>query len=382
MADKLAKMRTKFVKNVSVEIIKQLLDYLLDEKILNDGEKNSIMEGNQMTSDKARQLIDTVKKKGNTASNKLISHLQECDPTLYENLCCGVIVKSAVQESQVPNEPQEWSPTLRKTTYAFWKDKQNKKDVYPVTLISSKNRVALLITNITFEDESHNRNGAAKDEEDTEKLLNDLGYEVVKHTNLTAKQMDDALVKFSKHPKLKETDSVFVVIMSHGKRGVVCGVKSNPFSEEERDELPIDNIYNHLNAQNCPYLVNKPKIIIIQACRGKESGKVPKFDSVMADGAIVKDAIEYIHKEKDFSSLLSSTPDTPSYRHKTKGSFLIQFIVEVFNNFAHDTNIDELFRKVMQRFEELESKFKQMPTKDRCTLTRNFFLFPGLNQMS
>lgn len=48
-------------------------------------------------------------------------------------------------------------------------------------------RVALLITNIKFTDERMNRNGAEKDEENTEKLLTGLGYEVVKHTNLTGK---------------------------------------------------------------------------------------------------------------------------------------------------------------------------------------------------
>lgn len=47
--------------------------------------------------------------------------------------------------------------------------------------------MALLITNIKFTDEKLNRNGAEKDEENTEKLLRALGYEVVKHTNLTGK---------------------------------------------------------------------------------------------------------------------------------------------------------------------------------------------------
>lgn len=47
--------------------------------------------------------------------------------------------------------------------------------------------MALLITNIEFTDKSHNRRGAERDEENMEKLLTGLGYEVVKHTNLTAK---------------------------------------------------------------------------------------------------------------------------------------------------------------------------------------------------
>lgn len=77
--------------------------------------------------------------------------------------------------------------------------------------------------------------------------------------------MNEALHSFAEHPKLKDTDSVFVVIMSHGKREFVLGVNH---SEENPDEFPVDNIYKHLGSQECPALMNKPKIIIIQACRG------------------------------------------------------------------------------------------------------------------
>ena len=83
-----------------------------------------------------------------------------------------------------------------------------------------------------------------------------------------SQEIDDAVIKFSKHPKLKETDSVFVVIMSHGKPGAVLGVN---YKDEEPDEFPIDNVYKHLDTKKCPALLNKPKIIIIQACRGGDS---------------------------------------------------------------------------------------------------------------
>ncbi|XP_055022761.1 caspase a-like isoform X2 [Boleophthalmus pectinirostris] len=381
MAEELKKLRSKFVQKVSKDIVKQLLDLLLEDKVINDGEKESIMEENLTTSDKARQTIDTVSKKGDNASNRLLQHLQKCDPTLYEDLCPEV-------RSQKSEVQQAWSSTLIKSKEAFWKEKQNDKNIYPVTLHSSKNRVALLITNINFVNKKNNRAGAEKDEENMEKLLTDLGYEVVKHTDLTGKQMDAALAKFSTHPKLKKTDSVFVVIMSHGKRGAVLGVnfKSGP-SGEEPDELPIDNIFKYLNAKNCPELVNKPKIIIIQACRGEESGSVTVHDSLEADdgsamgGNIEEDKLQVIHKEKDFIALLSCTPDTVSYRHRSEGSFLIQFTVKVFNTFAHNCHTEELFRKVMQEFEELNC-LKQMPTKDRCTLIHHFYLFPGLSHMS
>uniref|UniRef100_A0AAV2J1I7 Caspase family p20 domain-containing protein n=1 Tax=Knipowitschia caucasica TaxID=637954 RepID=A0AAV2J1I7_KNICA len=80
--------------------------------------------------------------------------------------------------------------------------------------------------------------------------------------------------------------------MSHGKRGAVYGV--------DDDELQIDNIYEHLSTKNCPELVDKPKIIMIQACRGGIHNAV--------GGDIEEDTIRFLHKEKDFIALLSCTP--------------------------------------------------------------------------
>ncbi|CAK6982287.1 caspase a-like, partial [Scomber scombrus] len=267
--------------------------------------------------------------------------------------------------------------------------------VYTVTKTSIRSRVALLITNIEFKDEEMNRKGSEKDEENMEELLKALGYEVVKYRNLTGKKIEEAVIDFSKHPKLKETDSVFVVIMSRGELGAVLGVdykKGHP--EREQDKFPIDDIYTHLDTEHCPELLNKPKIIIIQADRGEKGGAVLVHD--YPNAAVVSDAqqpnqslsageediedycLRRAHKEKDFIRFLSCTPDTVSYRHTKNGDFLIQYIVDVLNTFAHQDHIEELFSRVMQHFEEdfpSQTK-KQMPTKDRCTLPKNFYLFP------
>uniref|UniRef100_A0A3Q4HLZ7 Caspase-1-like n=1 Tax=Neolamprologus brichardi TaxID=32507 RepID=A0A3Q4HLZ7_NEOBR len=131
-----------------------------------------------------------------------------------------------------------------------------------VTEESISKRVALLITNKTFNGYS-TRHGAEKDEYEMHCMLADLGYDVVKYRNLTVKEIEKALQKFSKHPHLVHTDSVFVVIMSHGSLKGVCGTDCKPFE--------IENIYKSLNTENCPALHNKPKVIIIQACRGEMS---------------------------------------------------------------------------------------------------------------
>ncbi|XP_010785979.1 caspase-1-A [Notothenia coriiceps] len=86
MADELNRIRVKFVDSANKELIKELLDGLLEVGVLNDGQKDSILEENPSTKDKARVLIDTVRKKGDDASRKMIALLQSRDQTLYDSL--------------------------------------------------------------------------------------------------------------------------------------------------------------------------------------------------------------------------------------------------------------------------------------------------------
>ncbi|KAM4589901.1 caspase a isoform 2-T2 [Fundulus diaphanus] len=379
MADKeLQKVRSEFVNRVSTEVIKQLLDCLLDDGVLNDGEKESILEENHTRADKARQLIDKVKKKGAEASKKMIAHLQDKDKNLY-----SVLGLSGGQPAQpAPAAPAAPAAPPPSTVREFWMSKKDDPKIYPVTETSFRSRVALLITNIKFTEEKMNRRGAEKDEENMEKLLSSLGYEVVKFTNLTGQEIDDAVIYFTKHPKLKQTDSVFVVIMSHGQLGKILGVE---WRQDNPDEFPINNIFKHLGSKSCPALIEKPKVIIIQACRGDERGSVLVSDSPnTADDVqqlqdFEEDKLQFVHPEKDFISLLSCTPDTVSYRQPDHGSILIQYIVEVFTLESYQEHIYELFQKVMQCVERFRSRDKlQMPTIDRCTVTKNFYIFQGL----
>ncbi|XP_013866521.1 caspase recruitment domain-containing protein 18 [Austrofundulus limnaeus] len=85
-ATTVGRIRGHFVERSSRELINQLLDDLYADGVLNEGEKDSILEVNKSRADKARGLVDSVKKKGNAASAKLIQHLQRRDPMLSSEL--------------------------------------------------------------------------------------------------------------------------------------------------------------------------------------------------------------------------------------------------------------------------------------------------------
>ncbi|XP_047247940.1 caspase recruitment domain-containing protein 18-like [Girardinichthys multiradiatus] len=84
--DQLKGIRVSFVDKSSKEIINQLLDDLLWDSVFNYGEKDSILEEKKTRADKARALVDSVCRKGNEASRKMIAHLQQRDPTLFSEL--------------------------------------------------------------------------------------------------------------------------------------------------------------------------------------------------------------------------------------------------------------------------------------------------------
>lgn len=64
------------------------------------------------------------------------------------------------------------------------------------------------------------------------------------------------------------SDSTFLVFMSHGVRAGLCGTKSRG---ETTDILSLDTIYETFNNKSCRALLGKPKVVIIQSCRGSES---------------------------------------------------------------------------------------------------------------
>ncbi|XP_018588104.1 caspase a [Scleropages formosus] len=379
MADRLQKVRTSFVKAVNKAVIEQLLDALLQCSVLNDGEVEQVKEENCQRADRARCLIDMVRKKGAAASEKFIAVLREQDPTLCAELglASDATASACAAAAQGTSEGEKAiSPVLIRSTEAFKREilQRHGNSIYEIKEKSGRKRLALLINNIKFDQPNMERRGAERDEENINKLLKDLDYEVVKHNNLSAQEIDEKVKAFSEREEHAQSDSTFVVIMSHGKRDAICGIHHK--FEESADLFKIDRIFHHLNTKNCVGLRSKPKVIIIQACRGDETGSTWVCDNVpdpVKD--MEEDTIREDHKEKDFISLMSCTPDTKSYRHVVRGTVLIQRIVEIFNTYAHEDHIEELFRKVMSRFEDFP---KQMPSKDRATLTKNFYLFPGL----
>uniref|UniRef100_A0A2K5YAY1 Caspase-1 n=1 Tax=Mandrillus leucophaeus TaxID=9568 RepID=A0A2K5YAY1_MANLE len=390
MADKVLKEKRKLlIRSMGEGTINGLLDELLETRVLNQEEMEKVKRENATVMDKARALLDSVIRKGAPACHICITYICEEDSHLAGTLgLSGLLLclppPQAVRVCDNPAMPTSsgsgGSIKLCSLDEAktIWKEKST--EIYPIMDKSSRTRLALIICNEEF-DSLSKRTGAEVDIIGMTTLLQNLGYKVDVKKNLTASEMTTELAAFAHRQEHETSDSTFLVFMSHGIREGICGKK---YSEQVPDVLQLNAIFEMLNTRNCPSLKDKPKVIIIQACRGenrgvvwlKDSAGVCRNVSLPTTEEFEVDAIKKAHTEKDFIAFCSSTPDNVSWRHPTMGSVFIMRLIEHLQEYAHSCDVEEIFRKVRLSFEQPDDK-AQMPSTERVTLTRRFYLFPG-----
>ncbi|KFV43011.1 Caspase-1, partial [Tyto alba] len=384
----LLNVRTAFVERVSKPVISGLLDDLLAQRVLNLEEVDEVQERYSVRADKARCLIDSVRLKGLRASPVFIARMLEWGQVLASDQGLkakgrptGAQLASSDTKALLPEPPvgvqgQQWIRQCSLSEYQHIRDTQGDQ-IYPIYLSrETRTRRALLICNIEFDHLSW-RKGAEVDVKGMTKLLEGLGYAVDTHCNLTSQEMATAMKDFADRKEHWTSDSTFLVFMSHGVRAGLCGTKSR---DETTDILSLDTIYEKFNNKHCQALLGKPKVVIIQSCRGgilhdPAAPAMPTPSSAHAIPAGLEDDAEReVHLESDFATLHSSTPDTVSWRCPVNGSLFIQCLIEQFRNHACDSDLQEIFRKVQHSFRKFP---RQLPSQERTTMLRKFYLFPG-----
>ncbi|XP_054858066.1 caspase-1-like [Eublepharis macularius] len=410
MADrKLGEVQKHFVEMVKKDVISLILDDLLREEVLNDEEVEKVKDKYATSKEQARMLIDHVRRKGSRPCYIAITKICSRDRLLADKLGLTAFLEGSSSQLLPPapnpacivekSQPAESRQGIKLCPPNVFEKIQNEKagEIYPIIRdLKTRTRLALIICNIEFESTVFSRrDGAEEDMKGMGCLLTGLGYKVELKTNLCSKGMADCLKAFAAQEEHKTSDSTFVVLMSHGLRSGLCGVKSQG---ENSDILSQDTICSILNNKNCPALRDKPKVIIIQACRGGKDGviyvktKDPSANSLSSDLGLLEeyesDAIQrthvksdlilqQVHVESDLIFFCSSTPHHKSYRSPQTGSNFIFQLRKQMQEHAWNCHLEEIFLKVRQEFQRLQQGHNQMPTQERDTLLKRFYLFPG-----
>ncbi|MEN8220371.1 MAG: caspase family protein [Pseudomonadota bacterium] len=129
-------------------------------------------------------------------------------------------------------------------------------------------RSALVIGNSAYHQEDLVLDNPAKDATDLAKVLRRLGFEVVKKTNLSQREMKTAITQFSN--KLRDNKGVGLFYFSgHGiqHKGVNYMLPVDVESLKETWQLPYETVPAGYILDSMEAAENKINIIILDACR-------------------------------------------------------------------------------------------------------------------
>uniref|UniRef100_A0A1I8FY83 Caspase-8 n=1 Tax=Macrostomum lignano TaxID=282301 RepID=A0A1I8FY83_9PLAT len=187
---------------------------------------------------------------------------------------------------------------------------------------------------------------------------------------------EDGLEDFILDPRHESLDSCVLCILSHGDQGgVIYG----------RDDLPAteDELFEHFNSDRCR-LHNKPKLVIIQACRGSMKDKGHIFDQKIIHSLQEENYSDTMDLEKrvplyaDIVFAHSTTPGFVSWRHELRGSWFIQTIAKTFAAYAHEEHVFDMLTTVNRIVTETfggRLGYVSMP-HPISRLRKKFYFFP------
>uniref|UniRef100_A0AAY5EEB3 Caspase-8 n=2 Tax=Electrophorus electricus TaxID=8005 RepID=A0AAY5EEB3_ELEEL len=344
MADNvLERVRTELKDSLTDSVIKQLLDDLKDEKVLGDEEVESILQQNPLRADRVRFLIDSVKKKGPKACHILLEKLQKRDKNVYDKLQLDKLLTQSSPRAVGSSQG---------TAAARPEAQPTDKDEYPMK--SKPRGFCVIINNEQFTNTEKTRSGSKKDADALKEVFEFLGFTVKMHTDLSAEEMKELMLRYSKQQH--NGDCFVCCVLSHGNSKGVLGCDGNL--------CPTEDIFTPFDGKNCSTLVGKPKVFFIQACRGlNKQEKVLVFSD---EGHTSHTGKYSIPKASDFLIARSTVDGYLSYR-SSKGSWFIQSLCKhIRESSVRGDDILTILSRVNDEVSRIEGRVKDEKTEEFC----------------
>lgn len=135
----------------------------------------------------------------------------------------------------------------------------NQEEDYKMT--SSERGICLIINNVEFElDMLTKRTGSDADAFRFKEIFQQMGFQVDLKRNITSEKMRNYLKQTSACCTRKH-DAVIVILLSHGTESGIYGTDGL--------EVDMNDILNYFDNRICSPMRGKPKVFIIQSCRGQ-----------------------------------------------------------------------------------------------------------------
>ncbi|XP_022917955.1 caspase-6-like isoform X2 [Onthophagus taurus] len=298
--------------------------------------------------DGKRQLLFALDGRGPNAFKRFISCLRQTNQYDLVNKLSGI--HTTVYNNTIPlhepvinTEPEHIE--IKVHIANEFKDDFS-SDLKPYTMRNQFRGAVLIINNTNFSNKKERR-GAEIDQQKLVQLFTQMGgYNLVELKNLTNKELTESIQNFVTNPILKSANVCFLFIMSHGLE------MHNESYVECVNGVSVSTtwIENQFYRDNCPYMQNKPKIIVYQICRGlREDNVVKLMDNLEINEKqteIDGTANVPVRNHSDMLVCHSTTKGYTSHRHTAKGSWYIQSICKVFMLHAWEYDVERLLHMV------------------------------------
>ncbi|XP_052366329.1 caspase-14-like isoform X3 [Oncorhynchus keta] len=222
------------------------------------------------------------------------------------------------------------------------------RQMRPASYDMSGQRRALLLIVRDKEKMKCNRCSFEVDRQTMEKFFEGFGFQYRSVLDETAQEMKEEVINFrnSINSSSGNISCVFVATSSHGHRDVIIGA--------DKKTLAVKDIIEPFGDELCPKTKGKPKVFIIDACRGSNHDTGVHFDSA-ADEKRSKEAMatkEYRSTRvppciNDMLVAYAAMTDYVGMMNSTFGSHMIYNISQVFSSpGAAEEHVYNLFVKL------------------------------------
>ncbi|XP_077358473.1 caspase-7 isoform X2 [Festucalex cinctus] len=224
----------------------------------------------------------------------------------------------------------------------------------------------IIINNKNFDEKTgmNVRNGTDRDAGELFKCFKNLGFNVFIYNDQTCEKMERLLREASEEDH-SDSSCFACILLSHGEEGMIYGTDG---------AMPIKTMTSLFRGDMCKSLVGKPKLFFIQvrlatsehmwntshvvmtllldlrhqACRGSEFDDGIQTDSGPPNDTLETDANprHKIPVEADFLFAYSTVPGYYSWRNPGRGSWFVQALCNVLNEFGKQLEIMQILTRV------------------------------------
>ena len=258
-------------------------------------------------------------------------------------------------ERKIRNLPYERE--LPRCTPEWMRRKCKEEECYPVRHGTRGRAIVITMTG--------KREGWQSDLLNLAKLFKYLEFDVEWHYDLKYEEYEASLEQFAQSDRNSHVDCAWVFLMGHG------GSLDNREYITSRDAKPLyirSTMEKIFNNRICLTLQGKPKVFIVQKCRGnmRDHGVEVQKDKVKADAACGR-----VVKMGTFTDYLfgyATQEGHRAMRNIQTGSWYIQKLVQVFMEKARHTSVPDILQEVNREVQKLESDQGDVQTSEMSSV--------------